>query len=358
MAHNIEKLNAVGQSVWLDYISRGLLQSGGLETMVRDRIVQGVTSNPTIFNKAVSESSDYDASIGELAKREGMNGYEAFLHFGAEDIRAAADVLRPVYDATAGADGFVSFEAQAAGAEEMLAEARRMFALVDRPNVMIKIPGVPEGVSTVEELIAEGINVNVTLLFSVEVYAGFADAYIRGLQRRRAAGERLDTVAGVASFFVSRVDTKVDARLPEGSPLRGKIAIANAWHAYEVFEKMFGGERWEPLAAAGARVQRPLWASTGTKNPAYSDILYVDELVAPHTVNTLPEPTLRAFLDHGRVEDQSAAGMKKARATLDEAAAAGIDIEQVAAELLDEGLASFKKDFDALLGAIEKKLRS
>jgi transaldolase len=345
----------MGQSVWLDYISRGLLASGGLARMVNDGWVQGVTSNPTIFQKAVAGSHDYDSTLERLAQRRDAMPYEAFLELAGEDIRAATDVLRPVYDDSRGGDGFVSFEAQAASTETMIAEARRMWLLVERPNLMIKIPGVPEGVAAVEELIAEGVNVNITLLFDVDVYAGFAEAYLLGLERRLAAGQPLN-VGSVASFFVSRVDTKVDALLPEGSPLRGRVAVANARRAYHRFESIFSGPRWQRLAEAGARLQRPLWASTGTKNPAYSDVLYVEELVAPHTVNTMPEQTLQAFLDHGRVRPAIAEDNDQSERVLAQAAAAGIDLKQVTAELLQEGLRSFEQDFERLLQEIERQI--
>jgi transaldolase/glucose-6-phosphate isomerase len=356
VANPIEELRAAGQSVWLDFIRRGLIRSGELQRMVRAGWVQGVTSNPTIFQKAIAGSTDYDAAFKRLAEDK-LSPYEAFLEIGGEDIRMAADVLRPVYDETGGGDGFVSFEAQAGTTEDMLAEARRMWQVVGRPNVMIKIPGVPEGVAAVEELVFEGINVNITLLFDVEVYERFAEAYIRGLERRLEAGRRPDTIASVASFFVSRVDAKVDKLLPEGSPLRGKVAIANARRAYRRFLDRFYGPRWERLAQTGALVQRPLWASTGTKNPEYSDVMYVEELVAPDTVNTMPEATLQAFLDHGKVRPAVLEGLDDAEEVLRQAEAAGIDLQKIGGELLEEGLASFKADFDKLLAEIEKALR-
>jgi transaldolase len=352
-----QQLLEAGQSIWLDYIRRGLLTSGGLSRMIAAGWIRGVTSNPTIFHKAITESDDYKDAFRVLAGREPLSSYEAYLKIAGDDIRLAADALRPVYDATEGADGFVSFEAQAAGTDEMLAEARRMFALVGRPNVMIKVPGVPDGVATVQRLIAEGINVNITLLFDVAMYERFAEAYLSGLEQRLAGGQPIDRIGSVASFFVSRVDTKVDALLPDGSPLRGKIAVANARRAYGRFEKIFSGSRWQKLAATGARVQRPLWASTGTKNPAYSDILYVEELVAPHTVNTMPEATLTAFIDHGKVRPAIAKGMAESEAALAALPSAGVDLAKVTAELLEEGLASFAKDFDRLLAEIDQRIR-
>jgi transaldolase/glucose-6-phosphate isomerase len=354
---SIDELRAAGQSVWLDYLRRGLIKSGELQKMVRQGWIRGVTSNPTIFQKAISGSRDYEESISRIAA-EGLSGYDAFLQLAGEDIRLAADVLRPVYDESGGADGFVSFEAQPAGAAAMVAEARRMFQVVGRPNVMIKIPGVPEGPRAVEDLTSDGINVNITLLFDVDVYERFAEAYIRGLERRLEDGLPVDRIASVASFFVSRVDTKADKRLAEGSPLRGRIAIANAVAAYRRFQDVFSGPRWERLQQAGAMLQRPLWASTGTKNPEYSDVLYVEELVAPHTVNTMPEATLNAFLDHGRVQPNAVSdAIPESERILEEAATAGIDLHAIAAELLDEGLAAFGADFEKLLAEIEKAMQ-
>src|SRR2546428_1478729 len=297
----IDELRRFGQSVWLDFLRRGLITSGELERMVRDGWITGMTSNPTILLKAITGASDYDKALRKIAVGGECTPYEAFLELGGEDIRLAGDVMRSIFDETQGRDGYISFEAQAGEPEQMMTEVRRMFSTVGRPNVMIKVPGTQAGVQTVAPLIAEGININITLLFDVNVYAQFARAYIDGLKRRLEQGLPLDTVASVASFFISRVDTKADALLPEDSPLRGKIAIANARRAYRRFQEIFSGPEWETLAAADARVQRPLWASTGTKNPAYSDVLYVEELVASDTVNTMPEATLTAFLGYGRV---------------------------------------------------------
>ena len=291
MSDPVQQLREHGQSVWLDFIRRGLLTSGELKGLVDKGWIRGVTSNPTIFQKAIAGSDDYADALKRLSGRN-LSPYDAFVEIGSEDIRVTADTLRPVYDASAGADGFVSFEAQAGTSAAMFDEARRMWHAVQRPNVMIKIPGVAAGVKTVEDLIASGINVNITLLFDVDVYHSFAEAYMAGLERRLDAGLPIDRMASVASFFVSRVDTKVDELLPADSPLRGKVAIANAYAAYALFQRLIASERWQKLAAHGARVQRPLWASTGTKNPAYSDVLYVEELVGPETVNTLPEATL------------------------------------------------------------------
>jgi transaldolase len=350
--NNVEFLKEEGQVVWLDFLSRDLIASGELAQLVKQRLLTGVTSNPTILRDAITGSSDYATSLRALAGRS-LTPYEAYLEIAGEDIRSTADILRGVYDATGGRDGFVSFEAQAGATESMVAEARKMFALVDRPNVMIKIPGTPEGVDAVAELISEGINTNITLLFDVDVYERFADAYLRGLESRYANGRRLGTVASVASFFVSRVDTKVDQRLPEDSRLRGRVAIANACLAYERFREIFSGPRWENLAAAGARLQRPLWASTGTKNPAYADVVYIEGLVAPDTVNTMTQATLRAFLDHGSVRSTLLERLTDARTVMKDAGSAGIDLAAIGEELLSDGLAAFDRDFESLLHALE-----
>jgi len=358
MADRIVELYEYGQSVWLDYISRGLFGSGKLAKMIEAGHVYGMTSNPTIFHKAITGGeADYEDAIKHLAGT-GVSGYEAFVAIGSEDIRSAADALRGVYDRSDGRDGFVSFEAQAGSSEAMYDEARRMWNTVGRPNMMIKIPGVAGGPKAVEDLTAAGVNVNITLLFDVDTYEGFANAYLAGLERRIAAGLPLARIASVASFFVSRVDTKVDEKLPADSPLRGKVAIANAYKAYALFQSIIASERWQKLAAAGARIQRPLWGSTGTKNPAYSDVLYVDELALPDTVNTLPEPTLDAFVHHGKIDPDLMAKVKTAQQTLDDAARSGIDLKAITSQLLEEGLASFEKDFEALLGTLEDAVKA
>ena len=309
----------LGQSPWLDYLRRDLLKNGSLAAMAAEGRITGVTSNPSIFEKAVAGSDLYNAQIEQLARRGVRDGYEAFVEIALNDIRGACDALRDVYGATRAGDGYVSLEVPP-GIEDdtaaTVAEARRLFALVDRPNAMIKVPGTPAAEAAIEELIAAGVNINITLLFAISAYERAAGAYIRGLERRLAAGLDVSRVASVASFFVSRVDTAVDALLAEDSPLRGKAAVANARLAYERFEATFSGERWERLAAAGAMVQRPLWASTGTKNPAYSDLLYVDSLVAPQTVNTMPEATLNAVLDHAALQPMTAAEVASGRKVL------------------------------------------
>ncbi len=355
-ANNLQRLHALGQSAWLDYVSRGLLESGELARMVESGWIRGVTSNPTIFLKAITSANDYGAALDALRGEGVTDPYEAFLVLASEDLRAAADALREVYESAAGRDGFISFEAQEGSAAAMVAEARRVFGLLDRPNVMIKVPGTAQGIEALPTLIAEGINVNITLLFAIEVYEKVALAYIDGLERRRQRGLGIERVASVASFFVSRVDTKADVLLPEASPLRGRVAVANARLAYQRFQEIFSGPRWQALAAAGAQLQRPLWASTGTKNAAYSDTLYVDDLVAANTVNTMPAATLLAFLDHGRPELSIEAGIADAAEVRRQAAAAGVDLDVLGRELLAEGLTSFGNDFAQLLGQIEKKL--
>ena len=348
-----------GQSVWLDYIRRGLLSSGEVDRMVADGWITGMTSNPTIFDKAISESGDYEEALQAIIRMGEADPYDAFVALAAEDIQLAADALRPVYESTAAVDGYVSLEVPPGiehDREATVAEALRLFRLVDRPNVMIKVPGTPAGVEALTELIAAGVNVNVTLLFSVAVYERVAAAYIAGLERRLEAGDPLDTIASVASFFVSRVDTAVDAQLPDDSPLRGQIAVANARHAYARFQAIFAGDRWERLANAGARPQRPLWASTGTKNPAYSDTLYVETLIFPHTVNTLPQATLDAVLDHLVVEPAGPETLDEAGRLLGEAEDAGIDLTAVTDKLLVDGLASFEDSYKALMAKLDRRL--
>ncbi len=358
MTNSIQELNQLGQSVWFDYIRRGMIESGELEKMIRQGLVYGVTSNPTIFRAAIAGSTDYDTAIEELAERGPLSPYEAFLELGGDDVRAVADLLRPIHEQTEAADGYVSFEAQEGPTDAIISEAERMFALVDRPNLMIKVPGTPEGVAAVAPLISSGININITLLFDVDVYTDVSEAYLQGLEQRLSDGNPVSSIASVASFFVSRVDTKVDALLPEDSPLRGKVAIANAWLAYSHFQETLASTRWKKLAAAGAHPQRPLWASTGTKNPAYSDIHYVEGLIASSTVNTLPEATLNAFLDHGTARSVAKEAMSNAEITLRQAADAGVDLQAVTDGLLIEGLASFGKDFSMLLEGIGERLES
>jgi transaldolase / glucose-6-phosphate isomerase len=358
----LRQLREAGQSVWLDFLRRRYVTSGGLEQRVREDAVAGVTSNPTIFGRAIAGSSDYDEAIARLATRGVRDPHDAFLDLALDDVRMAADVLRPLHAETGRRDGFVSFELDPALAHDAvgsIAAARDLAARIGKPNVMIKVPGTAAGRDALEELTAAGVSVNVTLLFSVDVYERFALAYLAGLERRLEAGRSLDRVASVASFFVSRIDTAVDPLLPDGSPLRGHAAISNAKMAYQRFQDVFSGERWQRLADAGATVQRPLWASTGTKNPAYPDTYYVEALVGPDTVNTIPEATLDAFRDHGLVRPSAVTeDLESAEATLSLLPAHGIDLDQVAGRLLDEGLAAFETDLEKLLGAIEERIEA
>ncbi len=351
-----QQLQALGQSVWLDNIQRSMLTSGRMERMVRDGWITGMTTNPTIFERAIADSSDYDEALKVIARSGDVSPYDAFTAIAVEDVRDAADALRPVYDRTGKQDGFVSLELPP-GLERdtaaCVAEAKRLFGLADRPNVMIKVPGTPEGIAAVADMIFAGINTNITLLFDVALYEASAEAYQRGLERRLGAGKSLEDVASVASFFVSRVDAAVDPQLPESSPVRGKAAIANARHAYRRFREIFSGARWERLATAGAHLQRPLWASTSTKNPEYSDILYVQELIGPDTVNTVPNATLAAILDHLDVRPTLEPNLDDADRQLEALTAAGIDLDAVTAKLLVDGLASFAHDFSTLLDRVK-----
>ena len=355
------RLRSFGQSPWLDYIRRGLITSGGLQRLIDEYAVSGVTSNPTILNKAISGSTDYDDALRSLVESGERDPKAIFLRLAVEDIGMAADVLRPIHEKAKGGDGFVSLEVSpnlARDTEGTIREGVSLFTDLARPNVMIKVPGTPEGVPAIEELTARGVNVNVTLLFDVKAYEQVALAYIAGLERRLEAGQSIEDIAGVASFFVSRVDTAVDALLPEQSPLRGKVAVANAKIAYRLFRRLFSGPRWERLAAAGGRLQRPLWASTGTKNPSYSDVLYVEELIGAHTVNTMPESTLYAFAGHGRLRSAPPAlesDPEEAEMTIGMLPELGVDLDAVLAKLLEDGLAAFQGDFEKLLAGIEGK---
>lgn len=366
-------LGAAGQSPWLDYIERGLITSGGLARLVSEDGIRGVTSNPTIFEKAISGGQEYDAQIEALAAA-GSGVLEAYAAIATEDIRRAADALRPVYDAAGGADGYVSLEVDpglAYDTGKTVARAEELFRLVGRPNVLIKVPGTAEGLPAVEELIARGVPVNITLIFSVIRYGDVAEAYLRGLERLAAAEGNLRRVASVASFFVSRVDTAVDRKIDEliplwpGSPkaetaisLKGRVAVANARLAYARFREIVSSPRWKALAAKGALAQRPLWASTGTKNPKYSDVKYVEELIGPDTVNTMPPQTIDAFRDHGRVADALTGKEAEARAVLDALGLLDIGIEEVCETLTREGVKSFADSFDKLLAAIDRRLKS
>lgn len=358
----LKLLGSLGQSVWYDNIHRTMLRTGELERLVEQDGLAGVTSNPTIFEKAIIGGTAYDADI-ETAVRSHpeWDAAELFNHLAVEDIRAAADVLRPVYDATSGADGMVSIEVSptlANDADGTIAEARKLHAWVDRPNVMIKVPATREGLAAIQTLIADGINVNVTLLFAVERYAEVAEAFITGLEARARAGQPVDHIASVASFFVSRVDTMIDKQLEQaGAPqqLMGQAAIANARLAYRVFLDLFDGERFRDLKARGAQVQRLLWASTGTKNPAYSDVLYVEELIADRTVTTLPPATYDAYRDHGEPKARLVEGLDDAQRVIADIEAHGIDLKAVTAQLEQDGVEAFVVSYQNLLQALQEK---
>lgn len=357
----IGALRSRGQSIWLDYIQRNLILSGRLAQMVGDGLISGVTSNPSIFRKAISDSDDYESDLIAIAKAGVTDPYIAFVAAGGEDIKLAAQVLSGTYENSDALDGYVSLEVPPALADDhkgTVEEALRLFGLMGHPNVMIKVPGTVAGATALEDLIAEGVNVNQTLLFGVGHYERSAEAYLRGLERRLEAGQDLSRVASVASFFVSRLDTAIDNLLPDHSDQRGKAAIANTCQAYRRFREIFAGPRWERLAEAGAKFQRPLWASTSTKNPAYPDTLYVDALVAPDTVNTLPEVTLNAFAEHGDSSGGIDDHLAETDAVLDGLAAAGVDLNAVTEKLLDEGLEAFAADFDSLLARIGELLKA
>jgi len=349
---------SLGQSIWFDNIRRALLISGGLAALL-EKGVTGVTSNPTIFEKAIAGSADYDKAMIPLAQA-GKSPTEIYETLAFEDIGHAADLLRPIYDRTNGKDGFISLEVNPALANDTtgtLTEARRLFKTLSRPNVMIKVPATPAGIPAIEALISEGINVNVTLIFSVEQYRAVALAYLAGLEKFVQAGSDPSKVSSVASFFVSRVDTALDPILAgQGhTELQGKIAIANARAAYGLFTELFSGERWLKLQEQGAYPQRPLWASTGTKNPLYSNTLYVDNLIGANTVNTVPPETLIAFLDHGRVEETLVSGLAQAQADLQRLTALGLDLKTVTDKLLEDAVSAFSRSFETLMASIAQK---
>lgn len=363
----LHALHAAGQSIWLDFIDRTLLQGDTLARRIRDEALTGMTSNPTIFEKALASGTAYDAQLQAAAP--GKSAWELFELVETDDVRTACDIFRPVYDASAQRDGYVSIEVSPGAAHDAKAtveEAHRLWKTVNRPNVMIKVPGTPEGCIALEQLIADGLNVNVTLLFAVAAHERVIDAYLAGLERRAAAGQPLAHVASVASFFVSRVDSAIDGALAaqvkagtlsadRAAALQGKAAIANAKRAYRLFQQKFSGPRWAALAAKGAQLQRPLWASTSTKNPSYRDTIYVEELIGPDTVNTMPPNTLEAYRDHGITARTVDANVAAADALLAELETVGISLDRVTDTLLAEGLASFQKSFDTLIAGIEQK---
>ncbi|MFM9373686.1 transaldolase [Streptomyces sp. Da 82-17] len=361
----LKTLSDAGVSIWLDDLSRTRIESGNLAELVENSHVVGVTTNPSIFQAAIGKGEGYEEQLADLAVR-GVTVDEAVRMMTTADVRAAADILRPVYDATEGRDGRVSIEVDprlANATEATIAEAKQLAWLVDRPNVMIKIPATLAGLPAITEVIGLGISVNVTLIFSLDRYKAVMDAYLAGLEKARERGIDLATIHSVASFFISRVDAEIDKRLDgigtaDAAALKGRAALANARLAYEAYEQVFATERWSALAQAGAHKQRPLWASTGVKDPAYKDTLYVDELVAPGTVNTMPEATLQATADHGEITgDTVTGGYEQARADLKAVDALGISYDEVVTKLEDEGVAKFEVAWNDLLATVTTRLQ-
>ena len=359
MTNRLHQLHDAGVSIWLDFIERTMLHDGDLERRIREDALTGMTSNPTIFEKALAEGSAYDAQLRDAPAK--ASPLELFELVATTDVRDACDRFSGVYERTKGDDGYVSIEVSPAAAHDAkatIAEARRLWKTVDRPNVMIKVPGTVEGAEAVRTLIADGVNVNITLLFAIESHARVIDAYMDGLEAREAKAQPVDRIASVASFFVSRVDTEIDKRLDamhKGGDLKGMAAIANAKLAYQLFVERFSSPRWKGLEAKGARVQKPLWASTSTKNPAYRDVMYVEELIGPRSVNTLPPATVVAFRDHGETRRTVDTGMEDARRVIEQLEAIGVRMSDVTDRLLVEGLASFQKSFDSLVAGIGRK---
>jgi transaldolase len=360
MSSDIARLNDFGQSPWYDNITRTLVREGGLATLVEDDGIRGVTSNPTIFDKAIAGGEGYDDQLMDL-HRQGLSAEDTFWAMALDDIGGAADLLRPVYDGHDRGDGFVSIEVSpllAHDTAETIEQAASLFGRLGRPNILVKIPATPEGIPAIEETIAAGINVNVTLIFSLARHAEVIEAYLKGLERFVAGGGDPARVSSVASFFVSRVDTETDKRLPDDSPLRGKAAVANAKLAYELFREKFAGPRWDALAAKGAKLQRPLWASTSTKNPAYSSTLYVDELIGPDTVNTLAPASIDA-LHNGDANLRAgtvAEDLDGARRVFADLRGAGVDFDDVTATIEREGVESFAQSYRDLIGTLEKRV--
>jgi transaldolase len=367
------ELQKFGQSVWLDYIRRDLITSGELKRLIDNDGLRGMTSNPSIFEKAIAGSNDYAAFLNQLIA-QGLNSGDIFERIAVRDIQDAADTLLPVYKSTNKRDGYVSLEVSptlARDTQGTIEEARRLWKEVARPNIMIKVPGTPEGVAPVRQLTSEGLNINITLLFAQDAYVKVAEAYIDGLEAAQKAGKDISGIASVASFFVSRIDTLADSMIDTelknpGSPereqllrsLQGKVAIANAKQAYRYYQQMIAGPRWKALAAQGAQTQRLLWASTSTKNPKYRDVLYIEELIGPDTVNTIPPATMDAFRDHGAVRRTLDADLAAADATMTNLEKAGISMQKVTDQLLDEAIKLFADAFAKLIAAVEQKKRN
>jgi transaldolase len=359
-ASRLHRLADYGQSVWIDFLSRDMLRSGELERRMREDAVVGVTSNPTIFQKAISAGDAYDEQLREVLQDE-TDPKEIFIRLAAQDIEDALDLLRPVWDGGGGRDGYVSIEVDpnlAYDTSGTIDEAQRLHETIDRPNLFVKIPATEPGLPAIEEMISRGRPINVTLIFSLQRYSEVAEAYIRGLERLVESGGDPRKVASVASFFVSRVDTEADRRLDElggHDELKGKLAVANAKLAYQRYEEIFSGDRWQAVEAKGATPQRCLWASTSTKNPEYRDVLYVEELIGPDTVNTMPEETIEAFQDHGEVAPTLEQGIDEAKRVFEELEQAGVDYDDVTATLEREGVEKFSDSFSELLDGIRAK---
>jgi transaldolase/glucose-6-phosphate isomerase len=370
MTSRIKALSEAGQGVWLDFVDRGFLKEGGLDKLIAEDGLTGVTSNPSIFEKAIGQGQAYDEDLGAFLKAHpNASAVDAYESLAIADIQSAADALRPTYDRLDGKDGYVSLEVSpylANDTDGTIAEALRLWKAVDRKNLMIKVPGTKAGVPAIRALIEAGLSINVTLLFSIEAYQAVAEAYLAGLEARVAKGQPIDRIASVASFFVSRIDTQMDKKIAaleaagdpkakDARPLAGKIAIANAKLAYGWYQDLIAGDRWKALAAKGAMPQRLLWASTGVKNPDYSDVLYIETLIGPDTVNTVPPKTLDAFRDHGQTAQTLTAGRDEAKAVLDKAQALGLDLPGVTEALVADGVKQFSDAADALLDAVGKK---
>ena len=369
----LKALLGYGQSMWLDYIRRDLLTSDQLKTMIEEDGLRGMTSNPSIFEKAIADSSLYDDILKSLASRNDLDTTGRYEQIAIRDIQGAADILRPVYESSQFKDGYVSLEVSpllAMKTQETIDEGRRLWKTVNRENVMIKVPGTAEGLPAIRQLISEGINVNVTLLFAQEVYEKVAEAYILGLEDLAKRGGNLKKMAGVASFFISRIDTLVDSMIDDKlktadaaqqtllKSLKGKVAIANGKLTYQRYQKIFSGPRWEALASKGAQTQRVLWASTSTKNPAYRDVMYVEELIGPDTVNTMPPATIDAFRDHGKLRNSLTEDVAGAQKVMDDLAKAGIAISEVTTKLTNDGVKLFADAFHKLLAVVEKSTQT
>lgn len=370
MANPLVSIKEQGQSIWLDNLTRGMIRGGRLKKLITEDGISGVTSNPAIFNKAMTKGTDYDEEIRTLAE-EGKTAAEIYEAMAVKDIQAACDLLRPTYEETQGTDGFVSLEVSphlARDTQGTIEDAERLWGWVARPNLLVKIPGTPEGLPAIEECLARGININITLLFSLDAHRAVMEAHQKALERRREQGEPLDGVASVASFFLSRIDTNVDKILDglrergehedETVDLRGTAAVASAKLAYANWKTAYSGDRWATLRGEGARVQKPLWASTSSKDPAYSDVKYVEPLIGLQTINTLPDVTVDAFRDHGRVAATVEQDLEESRKNLERLEALGIAMKQVTDELVEEGIRKFIEPYDALLADLEQKRKT